>query len=136
MERRTRRRWAAGSETGPAGLLQTLEVVEEQLVSLRLNLAAGQEADGLLDAARVAVSGRHETRGGDALLLLLLPTPQIGHGHLQDVGLLLLGVRLLSKELGSQEGFQLLDAGVDAVSAQLLNHRLSQLWRKKMKTVG
>lgn len=125
LERRTRRRRAA--EAGAGGLLQTLEVVEEQPVRLRLDLAAGQEADGLPDAVVVTISGRHEARGRGAPLLL--PTSQIGHGHLQDVCLLLLGVRLLPEELGSQEGFQLLDAGVDAVPAQLLDHRLPQLWK-------
>lgn len=83
-------------------------------MGLRLDLAAGQEPHGLLDAVRVAVAGRHQAL---LLLLLLLPAPQVGHGHLQDVRLLLLGVWLLSEELGSQEGLQLLDAGVDAVSA-------------------
>lgn len=66
------------------------------------------------------------------LLLLLLPASQVGHSHLQDVGLLLLGVGLLPEELWTQKGFQLLDAGVDAVSAQFLHHWLSQLKKRKI----
>lgn len=114
MEGRAWWRGAAEAEAVPAGRLQALEVAEEQPVSLSLDLAAGQEADGLLDAAGVAVPGRH---GAGGQVLLLLPAPQVRHGHLQDVGLLLLRVRLLPEKLGTQQGFQLLDAGVDAVSA-------------------
>lgn len=120
---------------GPAGCLQAVEVAEEPPVRLSLELAAGQEADGLLKAAGITVPGGHGARGHAGLLqlLLLLPAPQVGHGHLQDVGLLLLGVGLLPEELWSQQSFQLLDAGVDAVSAQFLHHRLSQLKRAGKK---
>lgn len=120
---------------GPAGRLQAVEVAEEPPVRLSLELAAGQEVDGLLKAAGITVPGGHGARGHAGLLqlLLLLPAPQVGHGHLQDVGLLLLGVGLLPEELWSQQSFQLLDAGVDAVSAQFLHHRLSQLKRAGKK---
>lgn len=122
----------------PAGRLQAVEVAEEPPVRLSLELAAGQEVDGLLKAAGITVPGGHGARDQAGLLqlLLLLPAPQVGHGHLQDVGLLLLGVGLLPEELGSQQSFQLLDAGVDAVSAQLLHHRLSQLKRAGEKKGG
>lgn len=78
-----------------AGRLQAEEVVEQLSVGLGLHLALGEEADGLLRAAGVTVAGHRQ--GGDPrlLLLLLLPASQIRHGHLQDVGLLLLGVGLL-----------------------------------------
>lgn len=117
---------------GPAGRLDALEVAEQPSVGLSLDLTVGQEADGLLHAAGVAVAGRRQARG-QADLLLLLPRSQIGHGHLQDVRLLLLGIGLLPEELCSQQGLELLDAGVDAVSAQFLNHWFSQL-KKKGKT--
>lgn len=133
MKRRAWRRWGAGAEGGPAGSLQTLEVAEQHPVRLGLNFAVGQEADGLLDAAGVAIAGTHEARGQSVLLvlLLLLPGLQVGHGHLQDVGLLLFGVGLLPQKLRTQEGLQLLDAGVDAVPTQFLYHWFSQLKRKK-----
>lgn len=134
MERRARRGEGGGTVSGLAGRLQTLEVVEQPSVGLSLDLTVGQEADGLLQAPGVAIAGRHQA-GGHAglLLLLLLPASQIGHGHLQDVRLLLLGVGLLPEELGTQQGFQLLDAGVDAVSAQFLHQWLSQLKKRKEK---
>lgn len=137
VEWRARRREAAGIVTGPAGRLQALEVAEQPFVGPSLNLAVGQEADGLLHTVGVTVAGRGQAGGQTdvlLLLLLLLPTPQIGHSHLQDVCLFLLGVRLLSQELWTQQGLQLLDAGVDAISAQLLHHWLSQLRRGRQKT--
>lgn len=45
-----------------------------------------------------------------------LQSPEEAHGHLQDVGLLHLGVGLLLEELGSQESLELLDAAVDPLS--------------------
>ena len=127
MERGARRGEAAG-----AGPLQALEVAEQPLVGLGLHLAVGQEADGLLHAAGVPVAGRRHARGLAGSLLL--PDSQISHGHLQDVCLLLLGVGMLPDELRAQQGLQLLDAGVDAVSAQLLYHWLSQLKKEEEKT--
>lgn len=129
MEWRARRGEGAGTVAGP---LQALEVAEQPSVGLSLDLTVGQEADGLLHAAGVAVAARHQARGraGLMLLLLLLPASQIGHGHLQYVRLLLLRVGLLPEELRTQQGFQLLDAGVDAVSAHFLHHWLSQLKKK------
>lgn len=128
MERRARRGEGAGTVAGPAGRLQALEVADQASVGLGLDLAVGQEADGLLYTAGVAVAGCHQARGhAGTLLLLLLPASQIGHSHLQDVCFLLLGVRLLPEELWTQQGFQLLNAGVDAVSAQFLHHWLSKL---------
>lgn len=137
MERRARRGEGAGTVAGPAGCLQALEVAEQPSVGLSLDLAVGQEADSLLHAAGVAVAGCHQARGhtGLLMLLLLLPASQIGHGHLQDVRLLLLGVGLLPEELRTQQGFQLLDAGVDAVSAQFLHHWLSQLKKRKRERI-
>ncbi len=136
MERRARRGEGAGTAAGPAGCLQALEVAEQPPVGLSLDLAVGQEADSLLHAAGVAVAGCHHRARGHAgllVLLLLLPASQVGHGHLQDVRLLLLGVGLLPEELRTQQGFQLLDAGVDAVSAQFLHHWLSQLKKEEEK---
>lgn len=132
MQRRAWRRWRAEGERGPAGPLQTLEVAEQHPVGLGLSLAVGQKADGLLDAVGVAIAGSHEPRGQSVLLLLflLLPVFQVCHGHLQDVGLFLLGVRLLPQKLWTQEGLELLDAGVDAVPTQFLHHWLSQLKRR------
>lgn len=132
MERRARRGEGGGTVAGLAGCLQTLEVAEQPAVGLGLDLAVGQEADGLLHAPGVAIASRHQA-GCQAGRLLLLPASQIGHGHLQDVRLLLLGVGLLPEELRAQQGLQLLDAGVDAVSAQFLNHWLSQLKKRKRK---
>lgn len=102
---------------GPAGRLQAVEVAEQPAVTLRVDFTLGEEADGLLHAAGVTITGCHEARGAGLLLwlLLLLPASQIGHGHLQDVCLLLLGVGLLPEELGAQQGLQLLDTGVDAI---------------------
>lgn len=133
-QRRSRRGEAAGSG---AGRPQALEVAEQPPVGLSLALAVRQEADGLLHAAGVAVAARRRAGGRAGLLLLLvkLPGSQIAHRHLQDVRLLLLGVGLLPDELGTQQRLQLLDAGVDAVSAQLLHHRLSQLKKKKKKEI-
>jgi len=56
-------------------------------------------------------------RGATRLQLLL----QEHHRHLQDVGLLQLGVGVLLVELFLQQGFQLLYAGVDAISAHFLH---------------
>jgi len=130
MERRAGRGEGAGSV---AGRLQALEVAEQPSVGLSLDVAVRQEADRLLHAARVAVAARHQARGHAGLLLLMLPDSQIGHGHLQDVRLLLLGVGLLPDELGTEQRFQLLDAGVDAVSAQFLDHWLSHLRKRYEK---
>lgn len=134
MERRARRGEGAG--TVDTGRLQALEVAEQPSVGLSLDLAVGQEADGLLHAAAVTIAACHQTRGHAGLLLmllllLLLPHSQIGHGHLQDVRLLLLRVGLLPEELRTQQGLELLDAGVDAVSAQFLHHWFSQLKKRK-----
>lgn len=128
MERGAGRREVAGT----VGHLQALEVAEQPSVGLSLDVTVGEEADGLLHAVGVAIAGRlHTGRSIDLLLLLLLlPASQVGHGHLQDVGLLLLGVGLLPEKLWAQQGFQLLDAGVDAVSAQFLHHWLSQLKKR------
>lgn len=122
---------------GLAGSLQTLEVAEQSSVGLSLDLTVGQEADSLLQAPGVAITGCHQA-GGHAglLLLLLLPASQIGHRHLQDVGLLLLGIGLLPEELRTQQGFQLLDAGIDAVSAQFFHHWLSQLRKRKKNLIN
>lgn len=137
MERGARRGEGAGTVAGPAGRLQALEVAEQPPVGLGLDLAVGQEADGLLHAAGVAIAGRHQAgvHAGLLLLPLLLPDSQIGHGHLQDICLLLFRVGLLPEELRTQQGFQLLDAGVDAVSAQFLHHRLSQLKKRRKKII-
>lgn len=123
MGRRTGR---GGGHVG-GGRLQALEVAEQPAVGLSLEPAVGQEGDGLPQAAGVAIA----TRGRNLLLLLLLPGPQVGHGHLQDVRLLLLGVGLLPVEFGPQQGLELLDAGVDAVSPQFLHHWFSQLNKEK-----
>lgn len=118
VEWRARRGEGGGFVAGLAGRLQTLEVAEQPPVGLSLDLTVGQEADCLLQAPGVAIAGLHQAGvHASLLLLLLLPASQIGHGHLQDVSLLLLGVGLLPEELGTQQGFQLLNAGVDAVSA-------------------
>lgn len=84
-----------GEGRGHAGHLQTLEVAEQPSVSLSLDVTVGQEADGLLHTAGVAITGRHQAGGHADLLVLLLPASQVGHGHLQDVCLLLLGIRML-----------------------------------------
>ena len=133
MQRGARRGQGAGTLAGSAGHLQALKVAEESSVGLSLDLAVGQEVDGLLHAAGVALAGcRQARRHADLLLLLLLlPASQIGHSHLQDVRLLLFGIGLLPEELWTQQGFQLLNAGVDAVSAQFLHHWLSQLKKRK-----
>lgn len=56
--------------------------------------------------------------------LLLL---QKADSHLQDVSFLQLGVWILAAELFLQQLLQLIDAIVDAVSAHLFYHWLSQL---------
>lgn len=138
MEQGAGRRERGGSRARPAGRLQAVEVAEEPPVRLSLELAVGQEADGLLQAAGVPVPGSHGARGHAGLrrLLLLLPASQIRHSHLQDVCLLLLGIGLLPEELWSQQGFQLLDAGVDAVPAQLLHQWFPQLKRQREREKG
>lgn len=52
---------------------------------------------------------------------------QVADSHLQDVGLLQLGVGLVPCELLLQQQLQLLDAAVDAVAPHLLHHGLPQL---------
>ena len=124
MERGARR--GDGDGLGAlAGGLQAQEVVEQGPAGAAL----GQEGDGLLDAVGVALAASL----GPLLVHFLLGPPdlQVGHGHLQDVGLLLLGVGLLADKLLAQQGLELLDAGVDAVAPQLLNHGFPQLWRKR-----
>ena len=74
--------------------------------------------------------GTHgETLSLKSLMLELLS--QEANSHLQDVGFLNLGVGLLVEELWTQEGLELLDAAVDAISAHLLNNWFSYLQRAR-----
>lgn len=126
--------WGAQRREGPgslavlAGCLQAVEVAQQPAVGLCLHLTLRQEADSLLHTVRVAPIGCHG--GGTSCLLLLA---QEIDGHLQDVSLLLLGVRLLQEELGTQEGLELLDAGVDAIPTHLLHHWLPYLHKEKTR---
>ena len=58
---------------------------------------------------------------------MLKLSSQEANRHLQDVGFLHLGFRLLVEELWTQESLELLDAVVDAISAHLLDSWLSLL---------
>lgn len=123
-----RRGEGLGSLTVLAGFLQALEVAQQRAVGLCLHLTLRQEADRVLHTARVALIGC--CSGGTSCLLL---AAQEIDSHLQDVGLLLLGVGLLAEELGTQEGLELLDAGVDAIPTHLLHHWLPYLHKEKTR---
>lgn len=74
-----------------------------------------------------------EAAADEARLQLQL-LPQEADRHLQDVGLLQLGVGLLLVELLLQDGLELVDAAVDAVPAHFFHHGFSQLKKKKKKS--
>lgn len=65
---------------------------------------------------------------------LTLAVFQVAHGHLQNVRFFQLGIGLVPLEFIFQEPFQLLDAGIDAVPAQLLHQGLAQLQGEKERT--
>lgn len=117
--------WRRGAELlgSYLGAVETVEL-PKRAVSLG---ADGQEVQSLPPALRVAfaVALLADRRLGLELLL------QEADRHLQDVGLLQLGVRVPPAELCLQQALELLDAAVDAVSAHLLHHWLSQLLVEK-----
>ncbi len=112
-------RRGAGVLTGFACSVEAVEVRERLL----LQRVGGQEVQRLLPAVGVAVAVSRAT--GRALRLQLLL--QEHHGHLQDVGLLQLGVGIPFVELLLQQDLELLDAAVDAISAHLLHNWFPQL---------
>lgn len=59
--------------------------------------------------------------------LLLLLLFEKADRHFQDIGLLQFGAGVVAVELLLQETLELVDAGVDAVSAHLFNNWLPQL---------
>ena len=68
---------------------------------------------------------------GEALAVVALTEARLKllsqetHSHLQDVCFLQLGVGLMLLELLLQDGLELLDASVDAISAHFLHNRFS-----------
>lgn len=82
-----------------------------------------KEMQGLLPALRVALVIVSLSQCSWKPLLLL----QKADGHFQDVSFLQLGVWVLAAEFLLQQLLQLIDAIVDAVSAHLFYHWLSQL---------
>lgn len=100
------------------------------MLSHSLGLGAHrQKADGLPPALRIALKLGFLWSLGLQLLL------EENHRHLQDVGFLQLGVGILLLELFLQHGFELLDAVVDAISAHLFHHWLSQLVKEERRDV-
>lgn len=84
-------------------------------------------------ARAVEDTGGEREAGADAWLTFAVL--QVADSHLQDVGLLQLGVGLVPRELLLQQQLQLLYAAVDAVPTHLLHHRLPQL-REERRQVG
>ena len=98
-------------------------MTHQSSLGLCLHLTLGQEVDSFLHAPGVALIGCSGAGGGMLLLLLF----QEVDSHLQDVSFLLLGVWMLPQEFLAQYSLEMLNAAVDAISAQFLNQRLSQL---------
>lgn len=113
-----------GDAAGSLVLVELLLLLEN-LRRSHGGLGAGEEAHRVPPAVRVALAEGAVT---EARLQLL---PQEADGHLQDVGLLQLGVGLLLVELLLQDDLELVDATVDAIPAHFFHNRFSQLVKEK-----
>lgn len=91
--------------------LQEGEVLHQS--GLSLQPLPGQEVAHLLDTSGIALF--HSCRAHGPVLLLQLP--EDADCHLQDIGFLHLGVRLLVEELWTQQRLELLNAAVDSLPA-------------------
>lgn len=93
--------------------MQVVDMVQQSSLGLSLHLIFGQEMDHFLDTPGVALIDCCRVHS----LTLLLQSSQEANCHLQDVRLLQFGVWLLFQELWTQQRLELLNAGVNSLSA-------------------